>query len=485
MRRTLLAIGLLVALTACGTTVPVAQQGASLGSELGGPGAVGVVPSAAPGAISPGSAAAPTAGPPRVGGAAVTAQPGTSSSGSAPIATSNPARKGAPIEVGFFVTKDLGPATKALGVDGLATGDGKRQAQATVALVNARGGIAGHPIIPVIFEYDVNNGATQFQAACSTWFDDHKVRAVVSILVLPTLRACAAKRGVPFVSSGNRTTTDATIRQYPLTALPPQMSLERMIPAWIASLKQQGYFAAGSKIGLVFNDEPDYAGVPAMVDRELRAIGSQLLDKQPMPSTDDVSRVSAATSAGQNAALKFSSQGIDRVLAVDKSGQALSYFGIAAANQAYYPTYGLSSLELPSLLRTILSARQLQGARGIGWSPGVDLPSSKQPVLSANGTACLKAMTNSGEDMTSSGTRFSALSTCEGLLLLQTAWTDPSLSGASFLSGLRALGPRFPPALTFAADFTARLDGAASFRNLAFDAGCDCFAYRGALRAAP
>ncbi len=391
----------------------------------------------------------------------------------------------ASVEIGLFVVKDLGPATKALGVDGLATGNGTNQAKAAVVLLNSRGGLAGHKVVPVIFEYDATGDANnQFAAACSKFFDDHKVRALVSALSLPPLRACAAKQGVPFVSSGNRTTSAAEIARYPLTALPPQMSLERTVAAWLPSLKAQGWFAPGSKIGLVYNEDLDYAGVPALVERGLKDLGLVLTDKQSMPGTDDTSRVSSASSAGQSAALRFASDGIDRVLALDKSGQALTYFGLAAQNQGYYPAYGLTSLSLPSLLRTVFSARQLENARAIGWSPGVDVPVKAQPNLGANSTSCLKAMSDAGEDMNSSGTRFSALATCDGVLLLAAAWTDSTLSPSTFLSGLRALGRGYPPVLTFASDFSNHVDGASAYRPLAFDAGCDCFAYTGSAQAA-
>ena len=391
----------------------------------------------------------------------------------------------APVEVGFFVTKDLGPATKALGVNGLATGNGTTQAQAAVALLNSHGGLAGHRVMPVIFEYDVTGNAnSQYQSACSKWFDDHKVRAVVSVLLLPTLRECAAKKGVPFVTSGNRTTSAAEINRYPLTALPPQISLERLVPPWITSLSTQSYFGTGAKIGLIYNEDLDYAGVPKLVEQALKDNGLSLADQRSLPGVDDTSRVTAASSAGQNAVLKFKAEGINRVVVVDKSGQALAYFGLAAANQGYYPTYGISSLELPGILRTVLTAKQLAGARGIGWSPGVDVPVGAQPALGPNNAACLKAMRDAGEDMTSASTRFSALSTCDGTLLLAAAWTDQSLAPSTFLSGLHALGQRYSPVLTFSQDFSHHVDGAASFRVFAYGAGCDCFAYSGPPQAA-
>ena len=81
--------------------------------------------------------------------------------------------------------------------------------------------------------------------------------------------------------------------------------------------------------------------------------------------------------------------------------------------------------------------------RGIGWSPGVDLPVRTQPAVSSNNTACLRAMRSAGEDMEAAATRFVALGLCDGALLLGAAWSEPALSADGFLS--TATGPTPAP----------------------------------------
>jgi len=472
--------------TACGSTVSTQQQvagadglgGASTSAATSGAALTGGAQSGA--LDSAGSAGATTS---RTGSTG-----GTTTGGPAAVPTQLPgiAKGSSPVEVGVLVVKDLGQATEALGYKGLSTGDGPAQARASVALLNKRGGLAGHPVTPVIFEQDPTKDATtQYQAACSSFFDDHKVRAVVAWGLLPLVQACSEKAGVPFVTSGNRTTSLALLRSHSLTAVASQLSLDRMIPAWIASLKKQSWFAPASateqvKVGLIFNEDNDYAQVPQMVNAALGSVGEKLSAQQSMPGTDDTSKVGAASSSGSNAALKFASLGVNRVLTVDKSGQAIAYFAIAAQSQGYYPRYGLSSLELPSALRTVLSARQLQGAAGIGWIPSTDVPSNAQPPLSVNGTACVKAMVAAQQDMTLSATRLSALATCDGVLLLGSAWTDPNLVTSTFFSGLSRLGAGYAPVTALADDFTSHRDGASAFRPLAYGAACDCFAYTAA-----
>ncbi len=477
---------------ACGTTVPVTQQSLSSSGDGLGPTSAATTGGAVTdpttgGAGTTGAAGTgSTTGTSAVGSSGSTGRSG--STGSVSLPTSRPVVGGArtPVEVGLLVTKDLGAATEALGAKGLSTGDGAAQARASVALLNARGGLAGHPVKPVVFVQDPTRDAiSQYQAACSMFFDDHKVRAVVAWGLIPTVQSCAEKHGAPFVTSGNRTTARSVLDARRLTAVPSQVSLDRMVPVWIASLKAQGYFAPTSateqvRIGLLFNEDNDFANVPALVKAALSSNGLTLGPQQSMPGSDDTSKTPAASSAGSNAALKFASQRVNRVITVDKSGQALAYFAIAAATQGYYPTLGLSSLELPNALRTVLSARQLQGAKGIGWLPPTDRPASGQPAQSANATACVKAMTAAQQDMTATTLRMSALTICDSTLLLGAAWTDPALTAASFLTGLTALGSRFGATMALADDFSGRRDGAAAYRALSYQSGCDCFQYSGA-----
>lgn len=480
--------------TACGSTVSAQQQVAGADGLGGGPATSATSgPEASGGgqggSLGPaGSSGATTSRPGAGTGTATGALPDGTVPGGSAVPTQLPGISGdsGPVEVGVLVAKDIGPATEALGYKGLSTGDGAAQARASVALLNKRGGLAGHPVTPIVFEQDATkDAATQYQAACSSFFDDHKVRAVVAWALLPGVQACAEKAGVPFVTSGNRTTSLAQLRRHALTAIASQLSLERMIPVWVASLKRQGWFAPASateqvKVGLLFNEDNDFAQVPQAVNTALNGVGEKLSAQQSMPGTDDSSKVAAASSAGSNAALKFASLGVNRVLTVDKSGQALAYFAIAAQSQGYYPRYGVTSLELPSALRTVLSARQLQGAAGIGWIPSTDVPADKQPPLSANGAACVRAMVGAQQDMTSSATRLSALATCDGVLLLGAAWRDPRLVASTFLSGLSRLGAGYAPVTALADDFTSHRDGASAYRPLAYGTACDCFAYGGA-----
>lgn len=477
-----------VLIAGCGSTVPLSAQSttaANLQGDLGIPdvvspsssttdtGPLGTLPSDAPaGAISsttPGST--PTD--------QITAGPTAPGASVAPVST-------AAISVGFLVVKDVGSATKALGYSGLSTGNGTNQVKAAVALLNRRGGINGRQVKAVILEQDATKDAdTQYQEACSLFFEDNHVSAVVSWGLAPTVEQCATTHGVPFVTSGNRTTSAAEIAKYPYLALPSQLNLSEVVANLIPSLSKQGYFkGAKPKIGLIYNEDSDYSGVPALVSAALKSLGFSLAISVSMPGVDDTSKVGSATVAGENAVLRFKGAGINRVIAVDKSGQAISYFAIAASTQGFYPSFAVSSLSLPSSLPLVISDRQLSGAMGIGWLPASDVAASAQPSLSSNQKDCLAAMKSAGEDMTSAATQGTALATCDATLLLAAAWKDQAMTGAGFILGLRSLGTSYPPAVTFEDNFEKQVTGVAEFRPLDYSGACKCFVYNGALQGA-
>ncbi len=312
--------------------------------------------------------------------------------------------------------------------------------------MNRTGGIAGRPVRAVIFEFDPSgNAASQYQAACSRFFDDNKALAVVAILQNDVLSQCVEQRGAVLFTSSNRAPSRGTLGRFPSMVVPSQLPLETVLTVQVQALVRQGWFTAAKpaeqvKVGLLYSEANDFREVPGQVTTALRKAGIALTLAQEMPVVDDTSNVTAASSAGSNAALRFRGAGITHVLVVDKSGQALTFFGLAAQNQSYFPRYGLSSLELPSLLRTVLSARQLEGAAGIGFAPLYDVPLRTQPTPNANVKACLSAMQGAREDMQSSGTRAIALTTCDGALLLAAAGKAGGVSRSGLLAGLRKLG---------------------------------------------
>jgi hypothetical protein len=393
----------------------------------------------------------------------------------------------APVEIGFLVTEDTGETTQALGYGGLSTGSGVRQAKVAASLLNARGGLAGHRVVPVIFEATVSGGSSQFQTACSQFFDDRSVRAVVSLLINDVLRGCTAKHGVPYVAGALDSTSAAILRSTPQLVIPNQTSYDQVSVTLVDSLVAQGWFRPSTptervEIGLITHEEPQFSTVPMIVRQRLKAAGLKLRDVAFLPYPADTDDIAAASNAGRAAALRFQSEGVNRVIGIDEGGFAMSWFGISAGSQNYYPTLALSTTSQPSVLAAgVLTSEQLKGSAGIGWAPYLDTSVALQAPVSRRTTECLEAMKKAGEDVSGASERTHSIGVCEGAFTLLDAWRSVPLTLSGFQRGLSALGSSYVPVSVFGADFSRSRAAAAKYRRFRYASDCDCYRYTGAF----
>lgn len=485
------AVALMLALTACGTTVPLTQQTSALGAD-------GLSTPTTPGLGVPLAQDDPDGGSTRgetpasdspivsapAGGPVTSAAPrgsSTSSTGGSPSAVVKP---GAPVEIGFFVSKDLGKFLTTIGLTGLSSGNGANQAKTVTALINASGGLglAGHKIKPVIYQYDPSGSDTdnQAQAACDLFLNDHKAVAVLSQVPFPVLMQCTGKRNVPLVVSLQNTLSAEQFAKNPHVAIPDQPERGRGVRAQVNGLFKQGFFKPSGvetvKVGLLTQANPGYQSVPGDVGGALKSHGISL-DAVAQIDTDD----GGAQSATSSAVLQFQAKGINRVVFVEDNGALATVFLLSANSQGYYPRNGFSSYDIPQILAVVIPPRSLQGAMAVSWLPTFDVAlSESNKNLNAPAKSCMAQATKQGEDVNNSGSRSWALGLCDAGLSLQAAWRGRALSVPDFQTGLRALGSSYTsPMAPFGVDFTSRRDGVTKMRPTAYDTGCSCFRYTG------
>jgi len=403
-----------------------------------------------------------------------------------PTGADRPQGTAGSVEVGFLVLADVGDAVKALGYSGLSTGSGQRQARVVAGLMNAGGGLAGRKVAPVIFEVSASGDSNQMQRACSLFFEDHKVRAVIAIIVDNVMLACTKRRGVPHIAAANASLDRKGISTYSNVVIPNHPTIEDGSALLVDDLVRQGWFKPASateqvKIGLITHKEDEYQPAPAVVAARLKAAGLHLSDTFFMPPGRTQSDIGAASSAGKSAALKFQTEGINRVIVVDNHGFGAGWFGIGASSQGYHPRLGLSSFSQPSTLPAILSPEQLAGSAGVGWAPVLDTDISLQRPVSPRTTTCLTAMRRAGED-TSAAERPLSQGVCEGGYTLLDAWRAGQLDLTGFLNGLQALGTSYRPAAVLGADFAHSRAAASRYQALNYESGCDCYRYSAPVR---
>lgn len=187
--------------------------------------------------------------------------------------------------------------------------------------------------------------------------------------------------------------------------------------------------------------------------------------------------------------LRFKAAGIDRVVVMDQSGGLIMFFfGRNAQSQDYHPHYGLETASAPQfhIDSGTVDPAQFVGTKGVGWSPLSDVRNAPSSFFGRGYPRCGKIMEQGGADFEgNSNARHIAMVTCDSYFFLKAAVEagGPSITGPSFVTGVEALGSRFPTALTPAVAFgPGRHDGLSAVRHFAFDEGCTCFEYTSGLR---
>lgn len=491
MRR-VLAIGVLLAVTACGSTVQVRSTGIAGQDGLGATstggdvsGTTGAGTGTAPGL--PGTPGSTQAGDGSGvlgsnGGGGGSQAPGTD--GAIAVPTSVLGKK-APIKIGVITQPGLEAAAKAFGLDGVTTGDTKKQVEAVVAWIRSHGGLGGHPI--QVYEYPVNmsdGSAEAWQAhACAAMTQDFKVRFVVTVLAsLQTLASCLAKYGTALLAD-NTNFGDATLVKYaPILGDPSEVGPGRMMTLLVDDLWNRGWLTSRSKIGLLALDSPDgHATVEGPLTAALRRHGLT------SAHTEFVNPNNGDGGSGQSgsAVLRFRSAGVDRIIPVMYSPL---YMMTAAETQGYRPAYAMVSSQGPgALLEGTAPANQLKNAAGIGWQPYLDIGKGTKPgPVSPRETLCFALMKQGGQAATSALIKGFQAQVCDLLFYLKDL-TDrrPDIPRDVMTSGREALGSSFVSPSTYRVDVTKRTDGMAGYRPLAFLDSCTCFQYVGPLVKAP
>ncbi|MHB8669234.1 MAG: ABC transporter substrate-binding protein [Acidimicrobiales bacterium] len=369
---------------------------------------------------------------------------------------------------------------------GLNNGDNQVQAQAVVDDLNAHGGIAGRRIVPVYatFEATSRNWEADYQAICTSLTEDHKVFAVVNATTAyaRTFVPCLAQHNTPLVNSAGGQADDLGMRQLaPYFFNPGSANLTRIARFYVDGLAAEGFFSAGTKVGLVRVDDNAFKRASDnMLKPRLAAIGVTVAQEAVVSA-----QTSLADTASQMPALtlRFHQSGINRVLFLDNATIA-PLFAIQASSQGYNPRYGLTTLSNPVLIEQNVPASSLQGAIGVGWQPAQDVLAQYEPPSNAPTARCDALMAKAGQGGVSRTGQWAERMYCDELSFLKTTLDRAQeVTPAGLMAQVEALGTSFVSTMTFHTQFgPGRHDGSAAVRLLAFDDGCKCFKYTGGER---
>lgn len=412
------------------------------------------------------------------------------------------------VKVGVVYLKGLDQAYGAVSGGKSASTDSQGDYATVIAAINARPG-SRLKLAPIYYAVDASSTtsqADQQQGACAYFTSDKHVDVVMSYTAGSNgaLATCLQQHHIPIVDGFPTAETGAgTFAKLAGLWAPSQLSLDRLgaleprylvdnhwvDKQWPAS--PNCATVTTPRIGVVTFDRPDWrATYDHVVAPTFKALGHPVYDAvfiQVSGSTGQ--QVAQASSAAQNAVLKFSSECIDHVAFI--SNVVVDYlFMNVAAQQGYTPRYGLSSLEAPPTVVQNLptsAASQLHGSMGPGWAPYADVSIADfDATAKAPGAACVQLLTKGGHAPTDNNSATLAMPSCDGPMFVAAVFDKWIASGgnASLLSIVNGLGSSYRPAGTFSASYNDRRhDGAVAYRGFAFVDACKCFRYNSGLAA--
>lgn len=401
---------------------------------------------------------------------------------------------GGTISLGILV-QDFSGSASAFAIKDSVYGDQKAQAQATINFINNNGGIAGRKVVPVFHVNNAQNGtfASQAQAACSTFTEDHHVFAVTpSTFDMTDLVACLARHNTPLVAADGSFGYDADqaeMDQYGDYLYAPNVINFSRLGFWIDHLADVGFLKPTTPIGVLYMDEPQFRRTLDNVVRpHLAARGLQLTDAASIANPSNEADVSGDAAGASSAVLRFRSKGITRILFVESQPVIPFLFLPEAQAQGYHPLYGLSTYDGPEWLSQNAPAVQLAGAVGLGWMPARDVGAAQDPGGNPGAAQCMDIMKRAGVETDADRSEaLSALWFCSDLFFLKAALDRaPAITPAGLRAGVEALGRTWTSPLNFGNLFGPRRhDGAAEARPFTFNSGCGCFQYSGGASQIP
>lgn len=500
MRRLAVGVALVVALAAagCGSTVQTeiaGQPGAGQvapGDSLNG----AVTPGSPGGVVSPDGA---VVGDPSNGnsidnnGTSLTGgtgdpsitSPSTDPDGGAPPATAptEGVEVGAndPIEIGFVSTTVSN--AEALGLPTGSSYSDKSMYAALVKEYNAAGGLAGHPIVPVIAETDTgsSNWSGEFAAACSTFTEDNEVKAVIGyqFAFYDAFEACLAKADVAHFYGGYQPGDAANQQQYPTLIATGHPTVDGSTLTALDGGLKTGLIGGDKKLGLMVDTCANgRRAFETSTERWLKAnrISYQAVLIDCAGGATDVSSAAAAVSSAE---LQFASGGVDTVFAV---GIGLLVFMQQAESQLYRPNY-ITTIAA-NAVATLAPREQGKKLHGFGWMPIIDVALNRQPYAqTAPQKACLAKLARQGLVPREINDFMTAYQTCDGLELYAKALAmTQSVDSVAVAGSMSQVVKQFKGTGTYSGVLrvgTRQRGGPAVYRESIYDSRCSCMNYRG------
>lgn len=383
-----------------------------------------------------------------------------------------------------FVGVDLDEVKKMTDFNTASVGDPEKQVQALEDWVNDNGGVGGRQLDAVFRMYD---GASDTPAAeeklCNEITQDEKAFAVVLVGQFQSnARPCYAQRHTLMLDA-TLVANDQTLFEElsPYLWAPAFPEYGEFVRAYVQTLDGEGFFAGREKVAVIAADSPvnrrtvDKQAVPLLKEHGVEAEVAWV-------DTTDIGTIYAG---GEQAAVTFAGQGIDRVLFLGGSRLA-SIFATIAGSKEFHATYAISSFDNPSFFVNnpeTVPADAMDGMLGVGFHPPQDVADDKM-AFPRDGAEkeCIDLYSAAGITFETRESARVALPYCDAARILKLGGdgVEGELNAANWSDAVARDGAGFATASGFGAGLGGDSRAAAGgYRVLVFDAGCKCFVYKG------
>lgn len=477
--------------TSTGTTSTGAASTGTASTGAANSGAAGTTPGQP--AATPGTAPAAAAAPP------------STAPSSAPVAGSaaNGPGIGEAIRIGIPYAPNADEQQETLGASATSSGDIKGNVEDVIAAINAAGGVSGRPLEPVFYELDAFTTATAAQVAqqiCTHFTEDDPV-FMVGLVSNSDLRSCLGAAGVLNVTGTTGGLSEAMFAAapnfYDVSGLATDSAMRTLAPALGASdyfepwdTTSGGPGLTPPVIGVLVPDAAQWKGVvdnallPALAAQGYSVAPENIVEWH-LP--DSQTGNGQAVAEIQNAVIRFRSNGVTHLIPTEQNGMV--FFASGAEGQGYRPRYGLTTLtEAQSYGGNLVPYAQLEGARGVGWFPAIDIPASQvgdnTDYQGPGRGACLDIYKQTGRTFGNANEEAVGLLICDIFLTLkQAVGAIPSGDGITVPSVIRQVegfGSGYAAAGVPGALYgPGRHYPVAKAWPWAFDSACECMTYTG------
>ena len=383
-----------------------------------------------------------------------------------------------PLVVSFIVT-DVSMVAAALGWEVPDQGDLEAAIEALVAQANRTGGVAGHPIEPVVrvFNAITDSPISEEQLCNAITQDDQADVVVLTGQFQDNARPCYAAAGTLML--------DVTL--FPVA----EAGYEELAPyLWSPLLPSYDQLVGGLADALEAEDWLDGAVLGVLgIDNDMnRRINEEVLTPrlsgagvQPaaLNWVDPTDGTTFETGL-QQAILDFKSAGVDKVIVLGGS-RLLPWLIDIGIVQNFDPVFAMTSYDSPEF-NARESPELMKDALGITVLPGWDVTDDQYPSPANDAEAgCLSLLADAGIAYETRAHSRSALLYCDAVRLLQLAGSHAaSVSPEGLSQAMWSIGDGFESASVYSVAFSeGSYTGSAGYRVFAFDESCSCLAIRG------